>query len=56
MGNYRDNGSFSTGFWMCIVAIGCMYAGYWLRDNGFVIQIQQPTQAERMQAEPIGRR
>ncbi|MBW4539717.1 MAG: hypothetical protein KME43_11325 [Myxacorys chilensis ATA2-1-KO14] len=47
MNNHRDDGTFISGFFMCSLVLLSGYCGYWLRDNGFKLNIQMPKVEQR---------
>lgn len=41
---HRDNGSTWSGVLMAFAVIAALVSGYYLRDAGYVVNIDQPTQ------------
>lgn len=41
---YRDDGSTWGGLLMAFAVIAALVSGYYLRDAGYVVNIDQPTQ------------
>jgi hypothetical protein len=47
MNNHKDDGTFITGLLMAVLVGFAFYAGYMIRDYGFIFKLEQQHSLER---------